>query len=280
MKIAVTAASGALGSAIVEQLKIQQSGAQVIALARTPARAASLGVEVRAGSYDKPEQLLGSLCDIDVLLLVSGNQAPDVRIQQHRNVIEAARRAGVRKIVYTSVQGAEEGNDFSPVIRSNRQTEEDIRQSGLAWSIGRNGIYIEPDIDYIESYKAQACIRNCAGDSACGYTTRKELAYAYTRMLLDDSHNGQTYNLHGEPLTQTQLAEYLNRTFNAQLVYEPVSVDAFRRDRAAELGEFLGGIITGIYQGIRDGHLNNPSHFEQAAGRPHQSWDDFFATLI
>lgn len=167
-----------------------------------------------------------------------------------------------------------------PVIRSNRQTEEDIRQSGLAWSIGRNGIYIEPDIEYIESYKAQGRIRNCAGDGACGYTTRKELAFAYCQMLLEEKHKGQTYNLHGDALTQAQLADHLNRAFNARLVYEPVSVDLFRRERAQELGEFLGGIVTGIYQAIADGNLNNPSHFAQAAGRAHQRWKDFFTPKI
>jgi len=57
--------------------------------------------------------------------------APEKRIIQHRNVIQAAKNAGVKKIVYTSVQGAEEGTAFSPVIRSNRKTEQDIQESGL-----------------------------------------------------------------------------------------------------------------------------------------------------
>ena len=95
----------------------------------------------------------------------------------------AARATGVRKIVYTSVQGAEEGTAFSPVIQSNRQTEADIRESGLDWVIGRNGIYIEPDVEYIENYRKAGQIANCAGEGRCGYTTRPELAYAYAKML-------------------------------------------------------------------------------------------------
>lgn len=106
------------------------------------------------------------------MLLVSGMDAPDKRIGKHRNVINAAKAAGVAKIVYTSVQGAEENTAFSPVIQSNRQTEQDIKDSGLDYVIGRNGIYIEPDVEYIDSYRKLGKIYNCAGEGKCGYTTR------------------------------------------------------------------------------------------------------------
>lgn len=205
--------------------------------------------------------------------------APEKRIEQHRNVIEAAKSAGVKKLVYTSVQGAEEGTAFSPVIQSNRQTEQDVKESGLEWAIGRNGIYIEPDIEYIESYKKLGKIINCAGDGRCGYTTRSELAYAYARMLTEDKHNGETYNLHGEALTQYQLADYLNSAFKTTLSYQPMSVEDYRLDRIAELGDFIGTVIAGIYQGIQEGKADNPSHYAKAASRAHQSWDDYFASL-
>jgi NAD(P)H dehydrogenase (quinone) len=150
-------------------------------------------------------------------------------------------------MVYTSIQGAEEGTGFSPIVQINRQTEQDIRDSGLAWVIGRNGLYIEPDVEYIDTYKQRGEIANCAGDGKCGYTTRPELAFAYARMLVDSQHDGKTYNLHGEPITQRQLVEYLNEAFSANLEYRTISVEAFRDDRIGELGEFLGNVIAGIY---------------------------------
>ena len=88
--------------------------------------------------------------------------APAKRIDQHRNVIEAA------KIVHSSVQGAEENAAFSSIIRSNRQTEEDVRNSGLQCVIGRNSIYIAPDVECLETYKQRGEIANCAGDGKCG----------------------------------------------------------------------------------------------------------------
>ncbi|MDO6620988.1 SDR family oxidoreductase [Shewanella sp. 6_MG-2023] len=279
MNIAVTAANGQLGAAIVNALLALGPNYNVIALARTVDNAKHLGVEVRPGDYDNLAELETSLNGVDTLLLVSGMAAPEARIPQHRNVIQAAKQAGVKKIVYTSVQGAEEDTAFSPVIQSNRQTELDVQSSGLEWVIGRNGIYIEPDIEYIDSYKAAGFISNCAGDGKCGYTTRKELAFAYACMLTEDKHNGHVYNLHGESITQYQLAEYLNKSFELSLKYIPVSVAQYRDDRTAELGEFMGTVIAGIYQGILNGKSDNPSDFTQAAGRKHQSWDDYFSSL-
>lgn len=277
--IAVTAATGALGSEIVKATLEIVGKERVVGLARTPSKAESLGVEIRAGDYQLRNELRKSLSGIDALLLVSGMDAPDRRIEQHRNVIEAAKDAGVNKIVYTSVQGAEEDTGFSPIVQSNRQTEEDIRNSGLAWVIGRNGIYIEPDVEYIETYKQRGEIANCAGDGKCGYTTRPELAFAYARMLTEPKHDGQTYNLHGEPISQRQLADYLNDSFDTDLKYRSMSVAEYRDERIAELGEFLGGVIAGIYEGIRKGAANNESHFARAAGREHQSWQSYFDQL-
>jgi len=279
LKIAITAASGQLGSEIVKATVALLSKENVIGLARTPDKAKHLGIEIRPGDYNDKDMLEKSLQSVDTVLLVSGMDAPDKRIEQHRNVIQAAQNSGVKKIVYTSVQGAEEDTAFSPVVASNRQTEEDVRNSGLDWVIGRNGIYIEPDVEYIENYKEAAGIFNCAGDGKCGYTTRPELADAYARMLTEGKHNSQIYNLHGEAITQYQLAEYLNSAFGTDLRYIPMTVEAYRKERIGELGEFIGTVIAGIYQGIREGKADNPSHFVEAAGREHVSWQTYFADI-
>lgn len=277
--IAVTAVTGQLGGAIAQALTEMNTDEHIVGLARTPHKAKDVKIEIRAGDYADRRQLQQSLVGIKTLLLVSGMATPEERIEQHRNVINAAKAAGVKKVVYTSIQGAEEGTAFSPVVQSNRQTEADIRESGLDWAIGRNGIYIEPDIEYIDSYKARGEIANCANDGKCGYTTRPELAYAYACMLTDPKHNNQIYNLHGEPITQTQLTKFLNHTFGAELKYRPMSVAEYREERIAELGQFVGTIIAGIYEGIRRGALNNTSDFEAATGRTHQSWKDYFRSV-
>lgn len=271
MKIAVTSASGKLGASIVNQLTKEVVENQVIGIARTPENASHLGVEIRKGDYNSRDQFNEALKGIDTLLLVSGMDHPEKRIQQHRNVIEAAKQNGVKKIVYTSIIGDEENTAFSPIVKSNRQTEKDVQASGLLWSIGRNGIYIEPDIEYIDHYIEDGEIRNCAGEGKCTYTSRDELAMAYTQMLLKDEHNGHIYNLGGKPITQQELAAIINEVYGTQLSYHQVSVEDYRKERTAALGDFIGTVIAGIYEGIKRGVNDVSSDFEKAAGRPHQA---------
>jgi len=280
MRPAILAATGQLGSAIVAATVASIGADNVVALARTPSKAQHLGVEVRPGDYNDRDQLEQSLVGIDAVLLVSGMDAPDKRISQHRDVIEAARAAGVSKIVYTSVQGPEANSSFAPIVLSNRQTEEDVKASGLNWVIGRNGIYIEPDVEYVDTYIERGEVANCAGDGLCGYTTRAELGAAYSRLLTDSSQDGNTLNLNGVPMTQAELAARLSDAFGAPIAYRAVTAEEFRADRVADLGEFMGTVIAGIYEGIRDGAYDAPSGFEAAAGRAHISWDDYFAGLV
>lgn len=277
MNIAITTASGQLGSAVLAAVVDKVGAHNVVALARTPEKAKSLGVEVRPGDYDDLDQLTASLQGVDTVLLVSGISPPAERIGQHRNVIDAAVASGVRKIVFTGVQGPETGTPFSPVIQVSLETEELVKASGLAWAIGRNGIYIEPDVEYAATYAEHGEIANSAGDGRCAYTTRPELAAAYAALLTSDQHDGSIVNLSGATLSQQELAERIGSVVGATLTYRAMSDAEYVADRSAELGDFFGPIIAGIYQGIREGAYDNESDFAAVVGRPHQSWDAYFA---
>lgn len=271
MKVAVTAASGKLGGAIINELSKEIGKANVIGIARTPEKANIPGIEIRKGDYNSPDDFVSAFENADKIVLVSGMDQPDKRIKQHRNVILAAQKTGVKKIVYTSIIGDENETAFSPIVKSNRQTEEDVKNSGLDWVIGRNGLYIEPDLEYIDNYIAKGEIHNSAGNGKCAYTARKELAYAYSKLVLGNKHNGQTYNLAGVPVSQTQLVGYINEVYNTNLVYRPVSVGDYTQERKNALGEFMGTVIGGIYEGIKKGAFDVESDFYKAAGRQHKS---------
>ena len=271
MKIAITSVNGQLGSAIAKKL-IQDLGKDnVIGIARTPEKAKHLGIEIRQGDYSNRQHFDEALKGIDKLVLISGMDEPHKRIQQHRNVIEAAKQNGVQKIVYTSIVGDENNTAFSPVVQSNRQTEEDVKNSGLEFVIGRNGIYIEPDLEYIATYIKEEGISNCAADGKCAYTSREELGYAYAKMLVNDNLNGQTLNLVGEAITQTQLADCINQVFGTTLIYTYVAFEDYKKERQAALGDFIGTVIAGIYEGISNGANDVASDYEKAAGRKHKS---------
>lgn len=280
MKIAVTASSGSLGKAVVKRL-IRDVGAEnVIGIARTPEKASDLGIEIRKGDYEYQSEFVEAFSDVDVALLISSRAEPERRILQHRNVIAAAKTAGVKKLVYTSIIGDETKTSFGPIVYGNRETEKILKDSGLVWAIGRNGLYIEPDLEYVEKYAESGEIANSAGDGKCSYTSREELAVAYSDLLRKRETDGETYNLVGESITQTELAELINKNFGANLKYKSVPVEEFSKSRREELGEILGTIIGGIYESIRNGSFDVPSDYEKVAEKKHKSADEMIKSFL
>lgn len=278
MKIAVTSASGQLGRTIAKKAIDEFGRDNVIGVARTPGKASDLGIEIRKGDYNSKEDFLLALQGVDVVVLISGMDLPEKRIQQHRNVIAAAKENQVGKIVYTSIFGNVGMCAFDAIINSNRQTEKDIIESGLQYAIGRNGLYIEPDIEYLDEYKKAGAIINSAADGKCGYTTRNKLADAYVNMIKNNALNGGIYNLFGEIISQQQLAAVINNAYGTQLEYKAISVEEYKKDRTAAYGEVFGGIIAGIYEGIRNGTFDVASDFKTVTGREHQSIASYLKT--
>ncbi|MFN3527306.1 MAG: NAD(P)H-binding protein, partial [Paracoccus sp. (in: a-proteobacteria)] len=137
MTIAISGASGQLGRLVIDHMIARRGAAGLIGLARNP-EAAALPVQTRAADYDRPETLAPALAGVDTLLLISGSEIGR-RTAQHRAVIEAAKAAGVRQIVYTSLLHA----DRSPLSLApeHRETEAMLLASGLAVTILRNGWY-------------------------------------------------------------------------------------------------------------------------------------------
>ena len=200
--IAVTGATGQLGRLVIAALKKQASPGEVIALARNPATAQGPGVPARAADYSQPATLDAALQGIDTLLLVSSSEIGQ-RTAQHRNVIEAARRAGVGRLVYTSLLHA----DSSPIslAAEHVETEVALKASGIAYTILRNGWYTENYTGSVAGALAGGAFIGSAGDGRISAATRADFADAAAAVLTGSGHEGRTYELAGD--TSFSLAE-------------------------------------------------------------------------
>jgi NAD(P)H dehydrogenase (quinone) len=189
--IAVTGATGQLGRLAIEALKAR--GAAPIALVRSPEKAADLGVDLRAFDYTKADP--AALKGVDVLVLISSNDFND-RVGQHRAVINAAKAAGVGRIVYTSIlKGA-----LNPSILAQDHigTEAALVESGLPVTLLRNGWYTENYTGALGAAVEHGAILGAAGKGKVSSAARKDYAEAIAVVATGAGHEGKTYELAGD----------------------------------------------------------------------------------
>lgn len=216
MTIAITGATGHLGRLIVAGLK-QQSRTDLVGLVRDPAKAADLGISTRIADYDRPETLGAALEGVDTLMLISGNEIGK-RAVQHRNVIDAAKAAGVRRIVYTSLLHA----NTSPLSLAgeHHQTEALLKDSGLATTILRNGWYAENYTGSIAPALANGAFYGAAGQGRIAAAARADYAAAAVAVLTTQGHDGAVYELAGSPAwTLADLAAEISRQSGRDIPY-------------------------------------------------------------
>lgn len=217
MTIAITGAAGQLGRLVVDLLKARTSASRIVALVRSPERAADLGVTTREFDYSRPDLLGPGLVGVDTLLLISSNAASE-RLVQHRNVLEAARQAGVRRVVYTSLLHA--ATSPLDLAREHLATEAAVRSSGLAYTLLRDGWYAENYTSLIPASLERGAFAGCAGDGRISFAGRADYAEAAAVVLTAAGHDGRTYELAGdEAFTLSDLAGELSRQTGRDIPY-------------------------------------------------------------
>lgn len=268
----VTGATGQLGRRVVATLAQRVDPASIVAVVRDPERAKALlapGVGVRAGDYAAPETLASAFDGAERLLLISSN-AVGQRVPQHRNVIEAARRAGVSRLAYTSILHAE----TSPLglADEHRQTEALIAESGLAHTLLRNGWYTENYAASISSALEHGALIGAAGDGRISAATRQDYAEAAAVALLDDAAGQrEVLELAGdESFTLAAFAAELSRQAGRDIPYVDMSEADYRAALlGAGLPEPIAAMLADSDRGAAEGGLfDEGRRMSKLLGRP------------
>lgn len=225
MKTGITGATGQLGSIVLEQLKSRTDAANLVALVRSPEKVE--GVEARAFDYSKPEGLVEALAGIDALLLISGNEIGQ-RAIQHANVINAANEAGVQWIVYTSILRA----DTSTISLAGEHlaTEKLLKESGITYTILRNGWYTENYTGSIPSAVGAGAFIGSAGEGKISSATRADFSEAAAVVLTEEGHVGKVYELAGdESYTLTNLAAEISKQTGKDIPYQNLPEEEYAK---------------------------------------------------
>ena len=218
MKIGITGATGQLGKLIVEQLKEKVGKDSVVALVRNPEKAKELGVETRPFDYNKPESLTEELKGIDKLLLISANEIGQ-RARQHKNVIDAAKNAGIKWIIYTSILHAD--TTTINLAGEHLETEELLKDSGIDFTILRNGWYTENYTGSIQGALAGGAFIGSAGSGKISSAARADFAEAATVVLSGESYKGKVFELAGDnAYTLSDLAAEISKQTSKAIPYK------------------------------------------------------------
>ncbi len=222
--IAITGATGQLGHLVLQNLLKTTAASQIVAIVRNPAKAEALsqqGIVVRQADYTDEAAFTAALQGVDKLLLISSSEVGQ-RTPQHRNVIHAAKAAGVKFIAYTSLLHA----DKSPLGLhvEHVETEKMLADSGIPYALLRNGWYTENYLASAPPALEHGVFIGAAGDGKIASATRADYAEAAARVIAEEGHAGKVYELAGdEAWTLSELAAALSKQSGKNVVYQNLS---------------------------------------------------------
>ena len=272
-KLLVTGATGQLGGLVIEALLETVPAGAVIAGVRDPTKAAAValrdkGVEVRVADYARPDTLARAMAGVDRLLLVSGSEIGK-RTVQHRNVINAAREAGVGLIAYTSILHA----DTSPLFLADehRDTEAALAEAGVPFVLLRNGWYTEVCTWRLPLALEHGALIGAAGDGRISAAARADYARAAAAVLVGGDHAGHTYELAGDAsFTLAELVAVVAEASGRPIAYRNMAPEEFQ-SAAIEAGvpEMFATILSDADAGTEKGALfDEGGTLARLIGRP------------
>jgi NAD(P)H dehydrogenase (quinone) len=272
MTVLVTGTSGHLGHLVVQALLERGVPAgEIVATARDLAAVddlAARGVTVRRADYGDPASLNAALAGVDRVLLVSSD-AVGARVEHHRNVVEAATRAGVALLAYTSLLRADTA--AMPLAADHVATEELIRASGVPFALLRNGWYLENYTENTDGALAAGAVYGAAGEGRVSAAARRDYAEAAAVVLAGGEHAGATYELAGdEAFTLAEYAAALSAATGREIGYTDLPEEKY-----AEVLESVGvpapfaAVLAGSDAGLARGELQDDSRtLSGLIGRP------------
>lgn len=265
--ILVTGATGQYGAKAIEQLVNKGVEAhQISALVRDVTKGQQLrdqGIGLRVGDYADADSLVRAFQGVDTLLLVSSNDrgAVENRTAHHLNVIEAAKAAQVKHLVYTSfvIKQGFQNSAIADFLTSHAQTEQALKASGLTYTILQNGIYLEMIPVFADAQVAEkGVILFPAQAGKASWVLRAELAEAAAHVLTTQGHENKTYVLTNTEATSFQdIARDLAGRLGKDIRYQSPPVEEFQALlQQAGVPEVYIGLFTMWASAVAQGMLD------------------------
>ncbi len=229
-KILITGASGKLGKSVVKFLAEKIYAKNIAVLLRDKheeliKQYKSKNFDVRVADYDNLASLKLAFHDIQVLYFVSGNDIEN-RLPQHKHVVEAAKSAGIKNIIYTSTVRKDDSKTapLATVVGSHKQTEEWIKASGITYTILKHNLYSEVIKMFIgdkEQLLKSKTIYLPTGLGSVAFAPRNDFAEAAVNILLNlTNYENEILEFNGsEKLNFVDIAATISKIVKVPIEY-------------------------------------------------------------
>ena len=187
-----------------------------------------LGIETRVTNFNHYEGLEEAFKGADRIGLISMPFVGPKRQAAHRNAVEAAKKAGVRQIIYTSLVNADDETNPSVEKKDHIYTERLILSLDMDYIFLRNSQYAEAMItNYFTFVHLDGVLKNSQGDGLMAYISRKDcakaLAYALHRGN-EEQYKRRILNINGKELmTISKFIEYGNQATGNNVSYKELT---------------------------------------------------------
>ena len=284
----VTGLNGNLSGLVIANLRAMVGPAGIVAGTRDPSsprarELAATGVTVRRADFDDPSSLPAAFEGVEAALIISTYAPNSERARQHRGAIDAAAKAGVKRLAYTSFAGAGPAASADHSVEVHWPTEQALMASGMEYTILRHALYADIMVGDLDETLATGVLRRAGGSAPCAYIARDDLGFSGATVLARPGHANRVYTETMEAsLTNAQVAVLMSEVFDRQIRYEPVPANkwgAYMTEMWGVPAELTKSSI-GTMRAIEKGEFDiATSDYEAITGRKPQTMRQFLEAV-
>lgn len=283
--IVISGAGGKLGNALADELVRRGKAGGVRLATRAPSKLSARtaqGFELAQADYGDRASLDAAFKGAELVLVISGEGPNDVRTAQHRSAFEAAKAAGVRRIVYTSAVNPTSASRFV-WAKAHEASEAWLKGSGVAYTILRDNSYYSNIAGLLAQAKENGTLPFPGIAAKVAYIDHADVAGALAGALLNEGYEDKVYEISGaEAHSAIDLAALLTELTGREVKALDVPAKAFEDQfRAMGWPDFVAEGVASFFAALGAGEYAATSRdVERLSGRPSTSARDYLKTLV
>lgn len=280
MKVLVTTSTGQLGRKVIESLiELGFPKYKIVAGARDIEKAKELfpDIEVRHCNFNDPDSLKEAFSGCSVIHLIPTLDSPEVRITQMNDSINAAKFNLVQRIVWSGLTACEKTSRFS-VAPYFVYAECKLMQSGIDYTILRNGMYLDPVYEWVPDIVKMKKLKYPVEKGKVAFISREDIAYATAKVISEEGHENQIYSLTSpRAYSMEEMAVVISAFTGADVDFKKIPDQEYIQMCVSDgISESFSEILLSLYKAVDNNEFGASEDFEKIAGRKALSPNKYF----